>query len=74
MLNPSQKVQIILEFDNSHQSNQSKEIDPLASLICSISDSTRADSGKTDYLSLLNQLSSFPFAFQVCNFLVLIGE
>ena len=53
----SQKGKIILEFDSSHQSNQPSELnDPLTPFICSISDGTRADSGNTYHLSLLNQL------------------
>ena len=48
---------LILEIDSSHQSNQPGELnDPLTFFISSISDGTRADSGNTDHLSLLNQL------------------
>ena len=50
----SKKEEIILEFDSSHQSNQSGELNDLLTLfICSVSDS-RADSGNTDNLSILN--------------------
>ena len=56
----SQKKEIIVEFDSSHKSTQEGELkDPLTSFICSISDGTRADSGNTDHLSLLNQLPPF---------------
>ena len=51
------KYSIILEFDSCHQSNQPGELnDTLTSFICFISDGTRADSGNTDHLTLLNQL------------------
>ena len=47
----------MLELDNSHQNNQPGELNnSLTSFIFSISDGTKADSGKTDYLSLLNKL------------------
>ena len=59
----SQKGEIIPEFDSRHQSKQQCELnDSLISFICSISDDTRADSGNTDHLSLLNQLPSFLWA------------
>lgn len=53
----SQEGEIIPEFDSSYHSSQPGELnDPLTSLIRSVSDGTRADSGNTDHLSLLNQL------------------
>ena len=50
-------MEIVLEFDSSQQRNQSGELNnPLIYFISFISYSTRADSGNTDHLSLLNQL------------------
>ena len=55
----SQKGKIILEFDNSPPGELN---DPLTSFICSISDDTRAESGNTDHLSVLNQPLPFLWA------------
>ena len=55
----SPKEEIILEFDSSHQSKPSVELNIiLTSFTCFISDSTRADSGNIHHLSLLNRLPS----------------
>ena len=49
---------IILDTDSNHQSNPPVELNGhLTSFICSTSDGARADFGKTNNLSLLNQLS-----------------
>ena len=59
----SQKKEIILEFDSSHQSHPPGELNyPLTSFICSVSESIRAYSRNTDHLSLLNQLPSLFWA------------
>lgn len=50
--NFSQKGEIILEFDSSRQSSTLSELNEFT---CSVSDGSRADSGSTDHLSLLNQ-------------------
>ena len=56
----SQKGEIIIELDSSHQNNPPGELnDALTSFMCFISDRTRADSGNTDLLSLFNQLPLF---------------
>ena len=49
-------------MDSHHQSYPPGELnDPLTSFIFSVSDGTRAHSGNTDHLSLLNQL---PFSLE----------
>ena len=60
MLNPSQKIQIILEFDNSHQNSQPRELnDPLMSSVFSVCDISKMYLILETLinLSLLNHLS-----------------
>ena len=53
----SPKREIILELNSNQQSRPPAELnDPTTSFICSISDGTRADSGNTNHLTLINHL------------------
>ena len=57
MLAFSQKGEVILDFDSSHQSKQTGELKDIStSFIYFISDGTRADSGSTNHLTLINHL------------------
>ena len=57
MLSFSQKGEVILDFDSSYQRKQSGELKDIStSFIYFISDGTRADSGKTNHLTLINHL------------------
>lgn len=50
-------MEMILEFESSHQNKQSGGLnDLLTTFICSISDYIRTNSGNIDLLFLLNQL------------------
>lgn len=57
MLAFSQKGEVILDFDSSHQNKQTGELKDIStSFIYCISDGTRADSGNTNHLTLINHL------------------
>ena len=59
----SQKGEINPELDVSHQRSQSGKLnDALTSIVCCVLEKTRADSGNTDHLSLLNQLPPYFWA------------
>lgn len=52
-----QKGEVILDFDSSHQSKQTGELKDIStSFIYFVSDGTRADSGNTNHLTLINHL------------------